>query len=245
VDSREQDGGAGQSLPGAGQSSRGAGEGVRGAGLSMRGAGRSLRGAGQSLRGAAGEVPMRTRARTALVTGIAALACLPIVPLPLASATPSPLPAGWTAAFAALHLPDGARILVVPVPEVHLTEAMRWQADSGQQYSLIGGYFIGPAWNGQAYVDGNGLAPTSVYLNELWAAGLRPGSALATAAAGAGLAAPVESPSTAQVHADLTTWRPQAVVAVTRPGSALARYLTSLFGQPTVSTGGVIAWRAH
>ena len=129
------------------------------------------------------------------------------------------------------------------MPSVHLTEAMRWQADSGQQYSLIGGYYIGPAWNGQAYVDGNGLSATSVYLNELWASSLRPGSPLELAAAGAGLAPPTETPSTGQVHADLTAWRPQAVVAVTTPGSALATYLTGLFGKPAVSTGGVLAWR--
>ncbi len=184
----------------------------------------------------------RIRLRTAAVTGVAALACLPIVPLPLPPASAMPLPAGWTAAFAALHLPDGARVLVVPVPEVHLTEAMRWQADSGQQYSLIGGYYIGPAWDGKAYIDGNGLPATAVYLNELWASGLRPGSPLATAAAGAGLPPPTEPLSTTQVHADLTTWHPQAVVAVTSAGSPLARYLTRLFGKPAVSTGAVIAW---
>ena len=53
------------------------------------------------------------------------------------------LPAGWSAALAALHLPDGARVLVVPVPQAHLTAAMRWQADGSRPFSLIGGYFIG------------------------------------------------------------------------------------------------------
>jgi hypothetical protein len=186
------------------------------------------------------------RLRAVAATGLAVLVCLPIVPLPLPPATAEPLPAGWTAAFAALHLPDDARVLVVPVPEVHLTEAMRWQADSGHQYSLIGGYFIGPAWDGHAYIDGNGLSPTSVYLNELWASGLRPGTPLALAAAGAGLGPPpLEQPSTAQVHADFTTWQPQAVVAVTRPGSPLAKYLTGLFGEPAISTATVQAWRPH
>jgi hypothetical protein len=183
------------------------------------------------------------RLRAAALTGVAALACLPIVPLPLPPASAMPLPAGWTAAFAALHLPDNARVLVVPVPGVHLTEAMRWQADSGQQYSMVGGYYIGPAWNGQAYVDGNGLSSTSVYLNELWASSLRAGSPLELAAAGAGIAPPAETPSAAQVRADLTAWRPQAVVAVTPPGSALATYLTGLFGRPAVSTSTVLAWR--
>ncbi|HET7016607.1 MAG TPA: hypothetical protein VFI65_21975 [Streptosporangiaceae bacterium] len=193
----------------------------------------------------AGRSGPRTRLRAVAATGLAVLACLPIMPLPLPSATADPLPAGWTAAFAALHLPDGARVLVVPVPEVHLTEAMRWQADSGQQYSLIGGYFIGPAWDGHAYIDGNGLTATSVYLNELWASGLRPGTPLALAAAGAGIQPATESPSTAQVHADLTAWQPQAVVAVTRPGSPLARFLTGLFGKPAITTATVLAWRPH
>lgn len=174
---------------------------------------------------------------------MAALACLPIVPLPLSPATPSALPAGWSAAFAALHLPDGARVLVVPVPEVHLTEAMRWQADSGHQYSLIGGYYIGPAWDGKAYIDGNGLPPTAVYLNQLWESGLRPGSPLANAAVGAGLAPPAEPLSTTQVHTDLNAWHPQAIVAVTSRRSPLAKYLTGIFGQPAADTGGVIAWR--
>jgi hypothetical protein len=186
---------------------------------------------------------MRTRTWTAAAGGVAVLACLPLVPLPLPSAPAASLPAGWTAAFAALHLPAGARVLVVPVPEVHLTEAMRWQADSSLRFSLIGGYFIGPAWDGHAYVDGNGLPPTAVYLNELWASGLRPGSTLADAAAGAGLAPPAESLATTQVHADLTTWHPQAVVAVAAPGSPLASYLITLFGKPAISTGGVTAWR--
>jgi hypothetical protein len=174
---------------------------------------------------------------------VAVLACLPLVPRPLPAAPVASLPAGWTAAFRALRLAPGATVLVVPVPDVHLTAAMRWVADSGQQISLVGGYFIGPAWNGLAYIDGNGTAPTASYLNELWAAGLRPGSALAEAAAGAGLHPPAEPLAEPQAEADLTAWNPAAVVAVTQKGSALAGYLDSLLGRPSVTAGGVLAWR--
>ncbi len=197
----------------------------------------------QRLREFAAGARSRPRLLSAAATGLAVLACLPIVPLPLPPATAMSLPAGWTTAFTALHLPDGARVLVVPVPSVHLTEAMRWQADSGQQYSLIGGYFIGPAWDGHAYVDGNGLPPTAVYLNQLWAAGLQPGTPLAAAAAEAGIQPATEPPSTAQVRADLTTWKPQVVVAVTSANSPLATYLTQLLGAPSLTTGTIIAWR--
>jgi hypothetical protein len=187
------------------------------------------------------------RTRAALVGAVAVLACLPLVPLPLPAAPVIGLPAGWSTTLTALDLPPGATVLVVPVPEVHLTAAMRWEADSSRPFALVGGYFIGPAWNGLGYVDGNGLTPTASYLDQLWATGLRPDSALATQAQATGLpapgATPPAAPSRAQVATDLRTWHPAAIVAVTAPGSALASYLTSLFGAPTDSSGTVLAWR--
>jgi len=174
---------------------------------------------------------------------LAVLACLPLLPRPLPSAQVMPLPAGWSAALDALHLPPGARVLVVPVPQAHLTEAMRWQAESSRPDSLIGGYFIGPAWNGHAYIDGNGLAPTATYLNQLWVAGVPPGSPAGLAAALAHLQAPGDPPSQQQVVADLRGLRPSAVIAVTEPGSALGKYLAGLFGVPTLRAGSIVAWR--
>jgi hypothetical protein len=173
----------------------------------------------------------------------AALVCLPLVPLPLPTAPATPLPAGWVAALTKLDLPAGSRVLVVPVPEVHLTAAMRWEADGGKQYALVGGYFIGPAWNGVGYVDGNGPAATSTYLNQLWAAALRPGSPLDALTAGIAFGAPTAPPAASQVLADLRRWHLAAVVAVTPRGSALATYLTSLFGHPAASGGSTMAWR--
>jgi hypothetical protein len=187
------------------------------------------------------------RVPPALAGAVAVLACLPLVPLPLPTAPAIALPAGWTAALRALDLPSGATVLVVPVPEVHLTAAMRWEADSRRSFALVGGYFIGPAWNGLGYVDGNGLTPTATYLDELWATGLRPGTALESEALAAGLLQPnaplPAAPTSSQVRADLITWHPAAIVAVTARGSALAGYLNALFGPPTVRVGSVLAWR--
>ena len=59
---------------------------------------------------------------------------------------------------------------------------MRWQADTGEPDSLIGGYFAGPAWNGQAYVDGNGVAATAQYLDSALVGAGRDGRAVAGAA---------------------------------------------------------------
>jgi hypothetical protein len=163
---------------------------------------------------------------TAAVTAVAVIACLPLLPLPLPAASAAPLPAGWSAAFAALRLPPDARVLVVPVPTATLTGALRWQADTGAPQLLIGGYFVGPAWNGLAYIEGNGVAVTAQYLDALWSGGPAP-----------------PAPARAQVQADLRTWRPAAVVAVTSPDSPLGRYLEGLFGRPTIRSAAVLAWR--
>ena len=162
----------------------------------------------------------------ALVTVVAVLAVLPVVPRPLPVAPAGPPPRGWSGTLDALHLPAGARVLVVPVPSATFTEPMRWQADTGQDIGLIGGYFTGPGPGGQAYIDGGVSSPTAQYLNALWDGG-----------------ALLEVPSRAQVELELARWRPSAVVAVTSPGSALARYLTGLFGRPTRHIGSILAWR--
>jgi hypothetical protein len=157
----------------------------------------------------------------------AVAAVLPLTPLPLPPAAVSPVPAGWQAVFAALHLPPGARVLTVPAPGAFTTTApMRWQADTGSSVSLIAGYFQGPDRNGHAALDGGGLRPTARYLTRLWL-GDSPGTA----------------PSRRQAEDDIGYWRPAAVVAVAEPDSAVGRYLVMLLGPPSVRAGQVIAWR--
>jgi hypothetical protein len=158
----------------------------------------------------------------------AVAAVLPLTPLPLPAVAASTVPAGWHDVFAALHLSPGAAVLTVPVPVANdaLTPPMRWQADTGSPASLIGGYFQGPDRRGLAALDGDSTRPTASYLDRLWL-GDPPG--------------PV--PSKPQVEGDLRYWRPAAVVAVTRPDSALGRYLIRLLGPPSVRAGQVIGWR--
>jgi hypothetical protein len=175
-----------------------------------------------------------------LIAGLAAVAVLPLIPAPLPVATPAPVPAGWSTALSALRLPASAHVLVVPIPVSTFTEPLRWQADTGQPASLVGGYYMGPTWAGQAATDGNGLSSEAMYLNQLWAK-----SAHANVATVATLPAYGIYPDALQMRAQLRGWQVSAVVAVTTPASPLGRYLTGLLGPPAEHAGQVLAWRVN
>jgi hypothetical protein len=185
----------------------------------------------------------------AMVMSVAALAVLPIVPRPLPAAAATPVPPGWSAAFAALDLPASASVLTVPVPMSTFTEPLRWQADTGQPAALVGGYFMGPAANGHAYTDGSGLPRAGRYLNLLWAesgAGL-PASLTGGVPASAQPMSPsyvrIAAVNDRQMLAQIAAWHVTAVVAVTVRNSVLGDYLISLLGPPAVVTGDIMAWR--
>jgi dolichyl-phosphate beta-glucosyltransferase len=164
------------------------------------------------------------RGRTA--TAVAVLAVLPLVPLPYPAAPAAPVPPGWQAAFARLRLAASAPVLVVPVPDNHFTQAMRWQADTGVPGSLIGGFFLGPAPSGVTRVDPGPAEADAQYLDPLWA-GWRP----------------AQYRSGAQISADIAYWHPAAVVEVLRPGSRLRPLLNRLLGRPAFRVGRVMVWR--
>jgi hypothetical protein len=173
--------------------------------------------------------------KKSLPFAVAALAVLPLLPLPMHRASLPAVPAGWQAAFARLQLPAGAPVLVVPIPYQQSPDAMRWQADTGEPGSLIGGWFVGPDQTGHARAYGKSLASlVQRPLDELWH-GPANYSPLPPAAA--------IPPSAALMRADLASWRPAAVIAVTSPGSRLGRFLTGLLGPPAFQIGSVLAWR--
>ena len=176
--------------------------------------------------------------RGVLIAAVALIAVLPLVPRPLPAAQASPVPAGWTAAFTALRLPAGASVLVVPMPLLSFTEPLRWQADTGMPASMYGGYYMGPTWSGPPATDGNGLSSEANYLNQLWA--LSSGVNDTTVAT-----LPVNGlyPDAEMMRAQITAWKPAAVVAVTSLHSAFGEYLTGLLGRPTVTAGAVLGWR--
>jgi hypothetical protein len=163
---------------------------------------------------------------------VAVLALLPLIPLPLRADPTPPVPAGWQAAFARLG-PD-ARVLVVPVPDSRTPEVMRWQADTGEPASLMGGWFVGPGPAGKAtteyWTDGSSnaefVAEAGGYLDSLWGTGPPKYKGIIHR----------------QIDTMLAYWRPTAVVAVTSPDSRLGRVLSGIFGRPAFRVGQMLVW---
>jgi hypothetical protein len=180
-----------------------------------------------------GDTTLGRRGVTAAVAAVAAVAVLPLVPLPLQAQAISPQPAGWTATLSAMRLPAGARVLAVPFPTALQTDVLRWQAEGGQQISLIGGYFEGP-FQGHAYIDGAPQTALATYLNYVWNG--RPASWNPPN---------LQAPSRAATVAILRWWRPQAIVADAKGRPALAQYLRQLFGRPQYQFGTMIGWRCR
>jgi hypothetical protein len=161
-----------------------------------------------------------------LATAVAVLAVLPLVPLPFAVAPLSPVPAGWQAAFARLRLAPDARVLVLPIPDNHVSQPMRWQADTGEPASMIGGFFLGPSASGQTKVSPGAAGTDATYLDPLWAG-----------------KAPSAHRSLAQLRAELAYWRPAAVIDVLRRRSRLGPVLAALLGRPAFRDGQLLVWR--
>jgi hypothetical protein len=173
---------------------------------------------------------------------IAVLALLPLIPRPMQAAPVSPVPFGWRAAFAELG-PD-ARVLVVPVPSSSTPDPMRWQADTGEPGSLIGGWFVGPNQSGQAITENYGPAGAdnvavmvnnvARYLNALWAG-----------------TPTYNGINYAQIDVARGYWRPTAIVAVTSPhlrleqvlDLRLEQVLVKVFGRPDFRVGQLLVWR--
>jgi hypothetical protein len=165
--------------------------------------------------------------RVGVPVAIAAVAVLPLIPLPLHTTQTAAVPAGYRTAFARLALPRDARVLVVPLPYGHVSQPLRWYADTGYPGSMNGGYFIGPNRNGKAMGYGGRKAQAiAKSIDALW----HPSSQ-------------ARSPTAAQIRSYVARWRPAAVVAVTRRSSRLGQLLTRVFGAPTFSAGRVLVWR--
>jgi len=162
--------------------------------------------------------------RRSIPAAVAVLAVLPLIPLPYKTAPVRPVPVGWQAAFARLGLAPSARVLIVPVPLISQTSAMRWQADTGEPRALVGGYFVTASHAGQAIFSIGSTTYAAEYLNQLSSGRTR-------------------LQRYTLVRSALAYWRPAAIVAVTQNASRLTQFLIRMLGPPAFRIGTVVVWR--
>jgi hypothetical protein len=166
------------------------------------------------------------RAMRVVTTVIAVAALLPLAPAPLPAADAVAVPAFFTTPAAPLC--RGGSVLVLPFPAPNTTEPLRWQAAAGMAFAMPGGYFIGPAADGHAYVGGQ-PTPTGILLRSVEADGqVRPATPLLRA-----------------VFADdVRQWRACAAVLGPSPHEEAVRaQVTALVGHEPEAVGGVLLWR--
>jgi len=167
------------------------------------------------------------RAAAGVLTVLAAAACLvPLAPRPYAATAAAPVPPFFRAA--GRWLPAGSTVLVLPYPTGSQTVPLGWQSAAHMAFRMPGGYFIGPAPGGQAYMDGPGptaVAATLIHIEQ-------------------GAAPPAVTPALrASFWRDMSYWGAHAIVAGPGASAALTGFVRQLVGRPPLRTGGVLLWR--
>ncbi len=177
-----------------------------------------------------------------IAAGAAVVALLPLFPTPYGVTGTTPLPHGWRATYASLHLTKTSPVMLVPYPWAATSQVLRWQAETGVPATIVGGDFITPGAKGrEARAGRTGETRTSAYIDYLATGG---SGALAPACQpGWTPLSPPCKPSVAEVRADMAAKDPAAIMAVIRPGSSVWTYLVYLFGPPTSRRGKVYGWK--
>jgi hypothetical protein len=157
---------------------------------------------------------------------LAATCAVPLLPRPYPATAADPVPPFFPAA--ARWLAPGSAVLVLPYPTGAQTVPLVWQAAAHMAFRMPGGYFIGPAAGGHAYVGGPGPTAMATTLIEIQL----------------GLPAP---PVTAALRAsfwqDMSYWGARAIVAGPGTRPALAGFIARVVRRPPRHTGGVLLWR--
>jgi Glycosyltransferase family 87 len=167
------------------------------------------------------------RAAARVLAVLLAAACaVPLLARPYPAAAADPVPPFFPAV--SRWLAPGSTVLVLPYPTDTQTVPLVWQAAAHMEFQMPGGYFIGPASGGHAYVSGPG--PTAVASTLIGIQLGRP-------------APPVTPALRASFWRDMSYWGARAIVAGPTARTALARFITQLVRRPPLRTGGVLLWR--
>jgi hypothetical protein len=170
----------------------------------------------------------RDRPVRVAATLTAAIALVPLLPAPLPGQDGPYVPAFFTTRAATELACPGGSALVLPYPGPRSTDPMVWQQAAGMTFAMPGGYFIGPASNGRAYVGGQPSATGRLF----------------DAVRAGGDVPPITPAVRAAFAADMARWNACAVVLGPAPNQdALLRLATGLIGRDPVVADGVYLWR--
>jgi hypothetical protein len=156
-------------------------------------------------------------------------ALLPIAPTPVLATRAAPVPAFFSSGQWRNYVPDDQSVFVVD--SVFWTGSfitMGWDNATGQDYRMVGGYFLGPQLNGQ----GNYGPP------------LRPTAELLINIVNYGASTRITAAQRAAFRADLRYWHAAIVVlGPDAPHHNQLRYvLNQLSGQPARQVPGALLW---
>ncbi len=167
------------------------------------------------------------RAGARVLAAVLAAACVaPLLPRPYPAMTQAPVPPFF--ATAGRWLAPGSTVLVLPYPTGSQTVPLVWQAAAHMAFQMPGGYFIGPASGGEAYVDGPGPTAVAATLIEIQRGGPVP---------------PVTPALRASFQQDMSYWGARDIVAGPGTRPALTGFIRQLVRRPPLRTGGVLLWR--
>jgi hypothetical protein len=164
----------------------------------------------------------------ALLAAALSLVCLaPLVPVPLTVVSAPAVPKWFSTS--ARELPAESVVVVLPYPVPSKPVAMRWQSAADYRFRMPGGYFLGPASDGHAYVGGSADPPTANLLAQV---------------SETGQPAVVTPEQRVQAAADLRAWGADQVVLGPDPAqAALRQTMSDLLGRQPESVDGVLLWK--
>jgi hypothetical protein len=94
------------------------------------------------------------------------VALLPIAPTSLPVIDRGPTPAFFAEGTWREHVDPGGAVVMAPLPDPGDAQALHWQIETGLEFPLAEGYFVGPAEDGQG-IYGTERRPTSELLDEV------------------------------------------------------------------------------
>jgi hypothetical protein len=160
--------------------------------------------------------------------GAVVAALLPIAPTPLPTFNQQ-VPTFITSGAWRPYLDGGRTLVTVPLARNDHTEGIRWQAVSGMQFAIAGGYFIGPR--------------SSTDPSAIWETPERPTKTILDNVAHFGVKPRITPTDRANARADLKYWRAGLVVLQKQKYLyQLIVVVTDLLGFPPTETGGVWVW---